>query len=332
MRALATAILLLASSVVLSSAVSKVQLVTVEPGVKLEVIDWGGQGRAVILLAGFGNDAHVFDKFAPKLTDWYHVYGVTRRGFGASSAPPTGYSADRLGDDVVAVMNALKIDRPVLIGHSLAGEELSYVGFRYPQKVAGLVYLDAGYVYAFYDTSGRALNDSAASALQMSAIDIDEVQRKLTELLQMTFMGNRQKAGALIDELMATELPRVTTDLPTLKRVMQSGTTARFPPVAQAFFSGLEEFTAVRVPILAIFADPHARGTLSTTAGRAPAQMAAEEALDKEFVEAQIAATQRAAPGAHIVRLPHANHYVFLSNEAEVLQNIHGFIQALPPR
>ena len=77
-------------------------------------------------------------------------------------------------------------------------------------------------------------------------------------------------------------------------------------------FSGLVEFTSVRVPILAIFADH------------------ADKAFGKEYVEAQIAATQRAAPGAHIVRLAHADHYVFRSNEGEVLKATREFIETLP--
>ena len=44
-----------------------VQFVNVEQGVQLEVLDWGGNGRAIVLLAGSGNTAHVFDDFAPKL-------------------------------------------------------------------------------------------------------------------------------------------------------------------------------------------------------------------------------------------------------------------------
>lgn len=83
----------------------KVQFVTVEEGVQLEVLDWGGHGRPLIFLAGNGNTAHAFDSFAPKFTGRNHVYGITRRGSGASSkpAPANGnYSADRLGDDVPA--------------------------------------------------------------------------------------------------------------------------------------------------------------------------------------------------------------------------------------
>jgi hypothetical protein len=80
-----------------------IRFVTVQDNVKLEVLDWGGSGRPVILLHGGNSTAHEFDQFAPKLTGSYHVYGITRRGCGASSAPaPTdaNYSADRLGDDV----------------------------------------------------------------------------------------------------------------------------------------------------------------------------------------------------------------------------------------
>jgi hypothetical protein len=142
----------------------KSTFIAVDKNVKLEVIDWGGSGRPLVLLAGLGNDAHVFDKFAPRLTATCHVYGITRRGFGASSAPTPAngnYSADRLGDDVLAVVGSLRLNRPVLVGHSIAGEELSSIGSRYPDKVAGLIYLDAGYSYAYYNRSrGDLILDS----------------------------------------------------------------------------------------------------------------------------------------------------------------------------
>jgi pimeloyl-ACP methyl ester carboxylesterase len=77
--------------------------------------------------------------------------GVTRRGFGSSSAPAAGYGADRLGDDVLA-------------GHSLSGEELSSIGSRHPENVAGLVYLDAGYSYAFHAPSIDPFPEPPANA------------------------------------------------------------------------------------------------------------------------------------------------------------------------
>jgi non-heme chloroperoxidase len=129
------------------------QFITVDKDVRLEVLDWGGTGRPLVLLAGLGNTAHIFDRFAPKLVDQFHVYGITRRGFGASGVPASGYSADRLADDVLKVLETLKLNRPLLAGHSVAGEELSSIGSRHPEKVAGLVYLDAGYEYAIFDPS-----------------------------------------------------------------------------------------------------------------------------------------------------------------------------------
>ena len=52
----------------------RVQFIEAEKDVRLEVLDWGGTGRPVVLLAGLGNSAHVFDDFAPKLTRANHVY------------------------------------------------------------------------------------------------------------------------------------------------------------------------------------------------------------------------------------------------------------------
>jgi hypothetical protein len=79
------------------------RLVSVDRNVQLEVLDWGGSGRPIVLLAGGGNTAHVFDNFAPKLTAQNHVYGVSRRGYGASSYSATENASDRLGEDVLAV-------------------------------------------------------------------------------------------------------------------------------------------------------------------------------------------------------------------------------------
>lgn len=73
-------------------------------------------------------------------------------------APSEGANiADRLGDDVLAVIDDFNLKGPVLVGHSVAGEELSSVGSRHPEKVAGLIYLDAGYQYAYWAPSTGAV-------------------------------------------------------------------------------------------------------------------------------------------------------------------------------
>jgi non-heme chloroperoxidase len=83
---------------------STIRMITVAPNVSVEVVDWGGNGPPLVFLSGLGNTAHVFDTFAPKFLPEYHVFGITRRGYGVSSSPapdPVNYRADQLGDDVL---------------------------------------------------------------------------------------------------------------------------------------------------------------------------------------------------------------------------------------
>lgn len=82
-------------------------LVTVEDDVRLEVLDWGGSGPALLLLTGLGDTAHVFDDVAPMLATRYRVVGMTRRGHPRSSAPASEYTSARLAEDVVHVMDAV---------------------------------------------------------------------------------------------------------------------------------------------------------------------------------------------------------------------------------
>jgi pimeloyl-ACP methyl ester carboxylesterase len=134
------------------------QFVPVTDGVKLEVLDFGGSGRPLVLLAGLGNTAHVFDGFAPKLAKIGHVYAITRRGYGASSKPESGYDIERLSADVLAVLDSLRLEAPVLIGHSRAGAEMSYLATHRRERISGLIYLEAAYRYA-YDIPGAFEKD-----------------------------------------------------------------------------------------------------------------------------------------------------------------------------
>ena len=299
----------------------KVQFINVDANVKLEVLDWGGTGRSVVLLAGLGDNAHVYDDFAPKLTGSYHVYGITRRGFGASSAPESGYSADRLGDDVLAVINALKLNRPVLVGHSVAGEELSSVGSRHPEKVAGLVYLDAAYGYAYYDRSRGDLN-----------IDLSELEAKLEAVRPGKARGDTRP---LIQELLAASLPAIQRDLQEMQKDLDAMPAAMLnaqssapagPPVAQAIMAGAQKYTNIPVPSLAIYALPHDLGPAISD----PAVRAKMEARDEAATGAQAKAFENGVRSARVVRLPHASHYVFRSNEADVLREMSTFIGKLP--
>jgi len=282
------------------------RFVAVDTNVKLEVLDWGGSGPPIVFLAGLGNTAHVFDELAPQFTSRHHVYGITRRGFGKSSAPtPTdnNYTATRLGDDVLSVLDSLHLAKPVLVGHSIAGQELSVIGSRHPDRVAGLIYLDAGYWYAYYDsTEGNYFLDRA------------ELQDKLRRLnLSLSIHDTR----AMIHSLLDGDLPRIEKDLRNWLDQMQSvsDSTPAQPNSAinDAILFGGEKFRHVLVPALAIFAVPHV------------------DQGDSVSTTQQVNAFAAGIPSARIVRLPHANHFVFRSNEADVLREMNAFLATLSP-
>jgi len=298
------------------------RFVTVEKGVQLEVLDWGGSGTSVILLAGGGNTAHVFDDFAPKLTARYHVYGITRRGFGVSGYSATDHPADRLGDDVLAVIDALNLKRPILVGHSIAGVELSSVANSHPNRVAGLIYLDAAYSYAFDNGKGASI------------MEIQKLQGPQppppgqTDLASFSALQKYyvRVNGFLFPEAELRAQRESTPDGGVGKQRDLPG-TALFMPL----MTGTKKYTAIPVPALVIFANPHSQGAWVDENKDPSVQIAARTystALEV-LTERQEKSIENGVPTAHVITLPGANHYVFLSNEAEVLMDMDAFIASL---
>ena len=303
------------------TAPKAIRMVEVETGVTLEVLDWGGTGRPVVLLAGLGNTAHVFDSFAPRLVAKYHVYGITRRGYGASSVPAAGYGADRLGDDVVAVLDAMKLQRPVLMGHSIAGEELSSIGTRHAARVAGLVYLDAVYPYSYKGPDAGVLKAG-----------IDGLGERV---MQFAFVPPTEADIANFPALQAWSLLGRGVLLPEAdlrETFVQDGrgriTQPRVPnAVPQAILSGEQAYGTLQAPALAICGIPHRYGR---NFGKGDPAGAAIFTKDEErLLTEQADAFQKGNPTARVVRLPHANHYVFLSNPEDVVRETDAFVSKL---
>jgi non-heme chloroperoxidase len=306
-------ILSLKSSAETDSSPHKVQFVTVEEGVQLEVLDWGGSGRPLIFLAGAGDTAHRFDGVAPQFTAHHHVYGITRRGSGASSkpAPANGnYSADHLGDDVLAVMKALHIDRPVLVGHSIAGQELSSIGSRFPEKVSGLIYLDAATGFAFYDPAHPPIE-----------IEMNDIKKRIDEI----------EAGGVDEQKKLLELEAAVARFETV--LHQSNlAVANMPPlpprspIGAAMNFGMQKYTSIPVPVLAIYACPHNWDRLPDDGAGRKAALIAD---DKVRCTAWADNFKHGVPSARIVMIPNADHYVYLSNEAQVATEINAFLASL---
>ncbi len=138
-------------------------------GVTLHVRDWNpfNSDRVIVLLAGLGGNAQGFNGLAAELSKRARVLAVTRRGYGRSDKPlPSAgnrYDTATLVGDLEALLLTLRIDRIILCGHSIAGNELTLFAGRRPQRVKGLVYLDTTYDYTRPDPDlGEPIPDNPA--------------------------------------------------------------------------------------------------------------------------------------------------------------------------
>lgn len=94
------------------------QLVQSTDGVDVAVHDLGGEGPPLLFAHGTGLHGHCWDPVAARL-DGYHCWALDFRGHGDSSKPPgLSYEWEGFARDVLAVVDALDLDRPVGVGHS----------------------------------------------------------------------------------------------------------------------------------------------------------------------------------------------------------------------
>jgi pimeloyl-ACP methyl ester carboxylesterase len=213
-------------------------------GVKLHCLDWGGQGETILFLAGLGSTAHIFDELAPELTNDFRVLAMTRRGFGQSEKPANGYDATNLVNDIAGLMDALKVDRVILAGHSLAGQEMTRFAVKYPQRVRRLVYLDAAYDYSL----GRDVIMRFQALLPRPT---KEDQETFSRLLDWHRTHSPAWNRASENDFRATRLTErndYTAKESAPNEIQQALITA-------LVLADAPEFTKVQAPVLAIFAD-----------------------------------------------------------------------------
>lgn len=302
-----------------------VSMIPVDDDVQLEVLDWGGSGPAIVLLAGLGDTSHVFDDFAPMLIPRYRVLGVTRRAHGRSSAPSTGYGFGRLAEDVIRVIDAIGVKRPVIAGHSIAGEELHVLGARYAAKLAGLIYLDAAFNRADgsedYDAVARTLppaprpgpGDLASFAALRSFLERTQGLAGPEAHLRARYVANA-------DGSIARSWAPAPPIFQEISREMQAAFKSYYPE-------------RIRVPALAVYAVPKSADDLMRRwyNGDDPAIREAVKTLHRlahERFARHAKWFEGFAERGRVTELSGA-HHLFISNPREVLQQIDGFMSSI---
>jgi len=296
----------------------KVSFVTVEPDVQLEVLDWGGTGETMVLLAGGGDNAHVYDQFAHQFTDRFHVIGITRRGFGRSSQPAHGYDIDTRARDDIAVLDKLNIRQAVFVGHSLAGTELNQLSAVYPDRVKKLVYLDA----LDNGWGGWATLPQPPPAPEGTPADLESVQRLAAASARED--GFRKPLAAICNMIRTDPSGRVVGAItpPEIARKMQAG----LQPA---------KYDRIQAPALGIF------NRLSPQF-RMPYYWSLEPAKQEEFtrsikplskwVDGAIQRFRSEVKNSRVIELQDTNHYVFIVHEALVVREMRKFLLNKSPQ
>ncbi|MGD9921618.1 MAG: 3-oxoadipate enol-lactonase [Pseudorhodoplanes sp.] len=101
----------------------------------------------LMLSNSLGTDLHMWDQQAPELSRHFRLVRYDRRGHGKSSASKTRGSMERLGRDVLAVVDALKIDRFNWCGLSMGGMVGQWLAANAPEHVQKLVLSNTHYYY-----------------------------------------------------------------------------------------------------------------------------------------------------------------------------------------
>lgn len=290
-------------------------LVTVAPAVRLEVLDYGGSGPPVVLLAGLGHTAHVFESFVPRLSGTYRVIAITRRGFGASSQPVGGYDTGTLSEDLRVVLDSLHLSRVHLVGHSVAGDEMTRFAVDHADRLNKLVYLDAAYDRTVLGALIEAHPFPAAPAPgALDLVSSSALGRYLARIRGVLLPDAELRASYTFD-------PDGSV----------SGEVTP-PEVLQGLLEGIAvpEWARVHVPALAVYAVPQDAGDVLPWLGpSSPGWSSAQQLIGDVYVpfyRAERSRFRALVSGSQVLELPGASHYVFLSDAGRVAQAIRDFL------
>jgi pimeloyl-ACP methyl ester carboxylesterase len=238
-----------------------------------------------------------------------------------SSHPESGYNGKRLADDVLRVIESLGLRTPVLVGHSIAGEELTAVGAHHSDRIGGLVYLDA--------LSDPTTDWSEYNALQAKLPPLRNPSRPPRGETNPTFQAYLEwQLRANGFTFPPAELHSTFQSLPD-GRMSYARTPTTIASIIRA--EALKpDYTHIRVPVLAFV--PQSRSVQDRAADYVidtdDARNAVERfwSADLAYAAKFIRELKKGVPDARVIELPHANHYVFLSNQTEVLREMRSFL------
>jgi non-heme chloroperoxidase len=202
--------------------------VTVEPGVKLYVEDINpGGSKTIVFIHGWPLSHKQFEyQFDVLPSMGYRCIGIDWRGFGNSDKPMSGYTFNRLADDIRTVVGTLQLDNFTLVGHSTGGAiAIRYMARYNGYGVSKLVLIDAAAPTGFStETANKFLKETLNDRPKMMQEVIDSfffqyITRPFSDwFFQMGLQAAGWSTAAVIvllrDEKLHEDLPKIV--VPTL--------------------------------------------------------------------------------------------------------------------
>ena len=289
-------------------------------GIRLHYLDWGGKGPTLIFLTGMGSSAYIFNKFAPRFNDQFRVLALTRRGHGDPDTPETGYDADTLIEDIRQFMDRLHVEKAILVGHSLAGVELTHFAGTHPTRVEKLIYLDA------LDNRRREPAISEQSPLSNVEIrkeesiprtfqeyiaivkrDIPEFAEIWSELWDEEFSHGVKvnEAGIFVDRMPAS-----------VEKMIIENLIKRYSP----------KKVEAKIPILCFYGLRKRKLSNDYTEEQKAAYDQFHRDVREPFFKSIISEFQNRFPHAKIIEIPGGHHYCFIAQEELVYGEMRKFL------
>ena len=103
-----------------------------------------GSGPDLVMVHGItGNLAVWHLRIVPMLSEHFRVLTYDLRGHGYSDVPANGYSPDSMAEDLLELLDALRIERPVIVGHSYGADIALYLAARNPERVSEVIAIES---------------------------------------------------------------------------------------------------------------------------------------------------------------------------------------------
>ena len=293
-------------------------------GIKLHYLDWGGEGDVILFLAGMGCNAHIFDEFAQRFTDKFHVMALTRRGHGESDHPETGYDVDTLTEDVRQFMDALGIEQVILVGHSMAHIELSHFSTLHPERVLKLVFLDAA-----YDRSSASyknmLEKNPLLKFQAPGLNDDHYSvEAYFASIKRVYPALAAIWGELIQEQGLHEITQTVDG-----KVVDKMTDAIGEAINNTLTSYVPEDANIKAPTLGIYAISNGPYYISNewmTDEQREQVLEFFETVNYSWIRENIEQFRQNVPYAKIVEIPQGHHYCFIKKDELVYEEMRKFL------